>query len=288
MKIMVMHVWGAREGTSEEKYMRQWNKILRKNVDLVKADDGTEVFCKVPRGGLQGLNRSLHCCTYSTLNVFNDAEGLRGVMSAEEEGYDAIIEGCFFDPSLRAARQAVDIPVIAPGETAMHVAQMMGLKFGLISIGPDVNYILDENIARYGLKDRSVRTRPIPASYQQQWDAVFNAGELIEAAKEAGRQLIADGAEVVIPACIIMCNCLRIAPGAEKGYPNGLDYIDGVPVMDVVGTATKMAEAMVALRKAGSPWISRKGYYRLLKGDNKALEEAREVLPYSGPGFWVD
>lgn len=287
MKMMVAHVWAAKEGTPEEKYMRGWNKILKKNADLVK-DEGTEVFCKVPRGGLMGLKASLHSCTYSTLNVFNDAEVLRGIMTAEEEGYDVIMEGCFFDPSLRASRQAVDIPVIAPGEAAMHVSQMMGLKFGLISIGPDVQYILDESIARYGLKDHAVKTRPIPASYKQQWDAVFDAGELIEAAKEAGRQLIADGAEVIIPACIIMCNCLRVAPGCEDKYPYGLDYVEGVPVLDVVGLAVKMAETMVGLRKAGSPWISRRGYYRLLKGDQKAYKEAEEVLKYSGPGFWVD
>jgi Asp/Glu/hydantoin racemase len=287
MKVMVSHVWAAREGTEEEKYIRQWNRILRQNVDLVKAE-GTELVCKDPRGGLQGLDGSLHSCTYSTLNVFNDAEVLRGVMDADGEGYDAILEGCFFDPVLRATRQAADIPVIAPGEAAMHMAQMMGLKFGLISIGPDVQYILDESIARYGLKDRAVPTRPIPATYRQQWDAVHDSHKLIEAAIEAGRQLIADGAEVIIPACIIMCPCLRVAPGAEKDYPDGLNYVDGVPILDVVGVGIKMAEAMVALKKAGSPWISRKGYYRLLKGDEKAFREARDVLQYSGPGFWTD
>lgn len=287
MKILIPHVWAAREGTDEERYIRLWNELLRKNADLVKAD-GTELACKVPRGGLQGLGGSLHSCTFSTLNVFNDAEVMRGIMSAKEEGYDAILEGCFFDPALRATRQAVDIPVIAPGEAAMHVAQMMGLKFGLISIGPDVQYILDESIARYGLKDRSVPTRPIPATYKQQWDAVEDSRDLISAAEEAGRQLIADGAEVIIPACIIMCACLRVAPGASKDYPNGLNYVDGVPVLDVVGLGVKMAETMVALRKAGSPWISRKGYYRLLKGDKKAFAEAKEVLQYCGPGFWID
>jgi hypothetical protein len=43
--------------------------------------------------------------------------------------------------------------------------------------------------------------------------------------------------------------------------------------MDIVGVLSKVAEAMVTLKKAGSAWISRKGFYvrpskRALKSEN--------------------
>ena len=36
------------------------------------------------------------------------------VMRAEEQGFDAVIVGCCYDPGVRAARELVDIPVIGP------------------------------------------------------------------------------------------------------------------------------------------------------------------------------
>lgn len=287
MKILVQHVWSAREGTEEERYMRLWNKLLKKNVDLVK-DKSTEVVFKVPRGGLQGVDTGLSSCTYTDLNLFNDAETLSGSMAAEKEGYDAVFECCFFDPVLRPARQSLNIPVVGPAEAALKIATMMGSKFGIVSIGAEANFNLEANIAQYGMRERAVQTRPIPASHKEQWDAVEDSHKLIEAFIEVGRKMISDGAEVLIPGCLIMCPCLRIAPGAEKDYPEGLNYVDDVPVLDVVGVTIKMIEAMVALKRAGSPWISRKCYYALSRENKQALKEAKEVLEYKGPGFWLD
>ena len=289
MKILVQHVWSAREGTEEERYMRLWNKLLKKNIDLVK-DKSTEVVFKVSLGGLQGVNTGLSSCTYTDLNLFNDVETLRGSMAAEKEGYDAVFECCFFDPVLRPARQALNIPVVGPAEAAIKMATMMGSKFGLVSIGPEANFNLEGLIAEYGMKDKAVQTKHIPASHKQQWDAVIDSRPLIEAFIEVGRKMIADGAEVLIPACLIMCACLRVAPGAEKDYPDGLNYVDGVPVLDVVGATIKIIEAMVALKRVGSPWISRKCYYALSRENKQALEEAKEVIEnmHKGAGFWLD
>jgi allantoin racemase len=287
MKILVQHVWSARKGTEEERYMRLWDKSLKKNIDLVK-DKSTEVVFKIPFGGLRGANAGLESCTYTDLNLFNDVETLRGSMSAEKEGYDAVFECCFFDPVLRPARQALNIPVVGPAEAAIKMATMMGSKFGLVSIGPEANFNLEGLIAEYGMKDRAVQTRPIPASHRQQWQAVEDSRPLIEAFIEVGRKLIKDGAEVLIPGCLIMCACLRMAPGAEKDYPDGLNYVDGVPVLDVVGATIKTIESMVTLKRAGSPWISRKGYFALSRENDQALKEAVEVLEYKGEGFWLD
>ena len=60
--------------------------------------------------------------------------------------------------------------------------------------------------------------------------------------------------------------------------------MDGVPIADVYGNAIKCVETLVALRKAGSCWISRKGLYA--SPSRRAMESGQMVLDYKGPGFW--
>ena len=114
MRIAIQHVLPAEEGSEAAKLIQRWDSLVRQNVDLVKSE-GTEVVFRIPRRGLTGLDA--FCYTY--MNRLNDMETLYGVMQAEEESYDAVIELCLFDPILREARQAVDIPVVGPGEAAM-------------------------------------------------------------------------------------------------------------------------------------------------------------------------
>lgn len=84
---------------------------------------------------------------------------------------------------------------------------------------------------------------------------------MIESFRQVARELIADGAEVLIPGCMVMTSAMRIASGCEEEYSNGLTEVDGVPVVDVVGAASKLAEVLVSLKKGGSTGISRKGFY---------------------------
>jgi len=53
---------------------------------------------------------------------------LRLVGEAEAEGCDAVIVWCGSDPSLSAARQLVDIPVIGPGEAMRAISIVLGRK----------------------------------------------------------------------------------------------------------------------------------------------------------------
>src|SRR5262249_47656649 len=50
---------------------------------------------------------------------------------AEKEGYQAAVPLGFLDLGLDGGRAAVDIPVIAPFECALHLASLLGVRFGL-------------------------------------------------------------------------------------------------------------------------------------------------------------
>jgi allantoin racemase len=50
-------------------------------------------------------------------------------MDAEEENYDAVIISCGSDPGIKAIKEAVNIPIIGPGDSAMHLCSLIGNRF---------------------------------------------------------------------------------------------------------------------------------------------------------------
>lgn len=275
MRIAYQQVMGAREG---DEWVLNYNQLLRKNMELVKSPD-TEVEFRTLR---KGLNK-FEAMFYSYTNFLGFTEILEGIIQAEKDGFDAVMICCFFDSILKEARQAVNIPVIGAAESAMLMATMMGRKFGVITVSPEAAFDMEDNIIKYGLSARSTPIRPILASPKEQMLAIQNASQGLEAFTAVCRELINDGAEIILPGCMVMSPAMRIAPGCPD-LPNGIEEIDGVPIMDIVGTQVLMAETMVRLKKAGSAWISRKGLYA--QPSEKALDAALSIFPYDGPGVW--
>jgi allantoin racemase len=280
MRILLANVAVAKEGSEAGQFVE---KVLvpmwRRNLDLVKHKD-TELTFRFPRWGITGLDGFF----YSYLDVLNARSVFHAAVQAEKEGFDAVMITCFGDPMLWGIRQAIDIPVVSLGESSMLLATVMGYKFGVVTISPYNIYEQEHTIAKYGLTERLAGIRPNPETGDEQAEALIDARHAIESFKKVGRELIADGAEVLIPGCGLLSPALRLAPGAEKEYPNGLTQVDGVPIVDVMGDTIKMAETMVSLKRAGSCWISRKGLHA--QATAQALECGRMVLEDDGPGFW--
>jgi len=280
MRILLANVPAGEEDSEAGQFVKSvvvgsW----RRNLELVKQKD-TEITFRFPRRGLTGLDAFM----YSYIHHLSDSEIFLAVVQAEKDGFDAAMITCFHDPMLWDIRQAVDIPVVGIGESSMLLATVMGRKFGVVTISPYSIHDTEENIARYGLAERAVGVRSTSEDGDAQPAALVDARRGIEAFKKVARELIGDGAEVVIPGCGLMSPSLRLAPGAEKEYPNGVTEVDGVPVADVFGDAIKLAEVLVALKKGGSSWISRAGLYA--QATSRAKDFGKMVLEYDGPGFW--
>jgi allantoin racemase len=241
---------------------------------------GTELTFRFPRRGLANLEAQ----PYGYLHALADTEILYMIMQAEREGYDAALIACYHDPGLWAARQAVDIPVVGFGESSMLLALTMGRKFGLFCPSPLGVPDYEDRVAFYGLADRCAGVVPGYLAAAEQEGAMVDAHAAIDEFTTVARELIARGAEVIIPGCGLIAPSVRFALGCSSEYPDGIDQIDGVPIMDLYGAAVMMAETLVALKRAGSPWISRKGAFS--RPSAEALEGARSVVEYSGPGFW--
>jgi Asp/Glu/hydantoin racemase len=276
MKIAFQLVLGAPEG---HEWVLSYTKLLRKNMDLVKSPD-TQIEFRIPKRGLNDLEAFF----YSYPRVFGERDILESIIQAEKDGCDAVMVGCFFDPMVAIARQAVNIPLIPAAETSMLMAGKMGRKFGVVTLSEYAAFDMEDNIGRCGFSaDKAVVIRPVTSSPEAQMCASLDAREAVEEFKNVARELIKEGAEVLIPGCLGMAPALRMAPGCSD-LPYGLQEVDGVPIVDVVSSQMLMAEMMVRLKKAGSPWISRKGLYA--QPSEKALKNALENLPYDGPGSW--
>jgi allantoin racemase len=283
MRIGIMHVMPAVENTPEAEVVKAWDRLLKKSMNRVKNKD-TEIEFWISRQGLP--EEAAH---YRYMWAFSEVETLHGYIEmGKSKLFDAIMVMCFFDPKLREARQALNIPFIGPGETSMRIASMMGKKFGVVSAGEQARWEVEENISKYGLSALALPVVGMPGSSESQTEKFKNAYDTIKGFIEVSRTLINSGAEVIIPGCMIVDAIIHTAPGCEKEYPNGLNEIDGVPVINVNQLALKMAENFVALNKAGSSWISRKLFFRSSEGDKIAEDFASPLIKYSGPGFWSD
>jgi allantoin racemase len=241
---------------------------------------GTELTFRFPRRGLVNIEAQ----PYSYLHALADSEILYMIIQAERDGFDGVVIACYHDPSLFAARQAVDIPVVGFGESSMLLALTMGRKFGLFCPSPLGVPDFEDRVAQYGMADRCVGVVPGYLSGAEQEGGMADAHAVIEEFTAAARRLIARGAEVLIPGCGLIAPCLRFAPGCEADHPQGLTEVDGVPIVDLYGAALTSVETLIALRRAGSPWVSRKTTFA--RPPAEVLEGARSVLDYTGPGFW--
>ena len=251
----------------------------KRNFDLVKNPD-TEVDIFFLNKGLNTFEEF----GYLHQIFLNEREMYHAVLQAEKDGYDAVIPMCFTDPVVQQTRKAVDIPVIGQAETELMFAAMMGKKLGVITVSDEACLLVDEIIENYGYKDRAVKTRSIGISGELQAQAAFDASHDIEAFKEVSKELIADGAQVLVPGCSCISLGLRMAAGCEDQYPNGLREVDGVAVLDGMSVVIKMAENMASLKKCGSNFISRAGKYK--QAPKEADEQTLAKFPYHGSGIW--
>jgi allantoin racemase len=149
---------------------------------------------------------------------------------AEKEGYQAAVPLGFLDLGLDGGRAAVDIPIIAPFECALHLASLMGDRFGLICYHENQFGNLRMLLNRYGMSHKIVG---IKSSGFDLPDIAANKDAMIQNFVNSGRELIKEGAEVIIPTGITQC------PVQMK--PQWLRDQLGVPIVEGIGAPLRLA-----------------------------------------------
>jgi allantoin racemase len=183
----------------------------------------------------------------------------------EEDGYDAGVVGCCYDPGVRVARELVDIPVVGPLEAALNHASYFGHRFTVITDHRKARPALEDLVRLHGTTNcRAVRCID--------WfitDMIVDPTAVADdAAAACLTALREDESEVVILGCTIIAGCLEreiMATGRHAA----------LPILNPNLLALKAAETLADLHRKGKYAISRTGYYQ--RHEQHDAAEAAEV-----------
>ena len=155
---------------------------------------------------------------------------------AEKEGYDAVVPLGMLDLGVDGGRSAVDIPVIAPMEACLHVAALLGDRFGLIIYHEKLLAFNRAIVRRYGMEERIVG---FAVSGFDLPDLTAHREEVIANFMNEAKRLIGAGAEVIIPMGISQC--------PVHIDPKWLQEQLGVPVVEGFGAPIRIAGLLAGL-----------------------------------------
>ena len=183
------------------------------------------------------------------------AQVIRNALEAERAGYDAFVIGHFQEPGLLEIRGALDIPVIGLGEATMLASLSMGRRFGLVTIDPVFIEWHERQVRAHAFEQRVAGVRAIRMDLPGFMRA-FTDDESYAKARadfvEQVRPLVADGAEVIIPAGgLPMLLFARECPFV----------IDRALVLNGIAVVAKAAEMALELRRTTGAVVSRRATY---------------------------
>jgi len=156
------------------------------------------------------------------------------IEEAEKEPFDAIIIACFDDTGLYQARQRTRRPVIGIGEAGFHAATLVGSRFSVVTTLSVSVPVIQDNIATYGFGGRCARVRASEVPVLELERPGSDACRTISA--EIATALSDDGVDAIVLGCAGM---------ADLAHQLSVEH--GVPVIDGVAAAVKLAEMLHAL-----------------------------------------
>ncbi len=166
---------------------------------------------------------------------YDEAFAVPGLLMeiAEAANADAAIIACFDDTGLDAARAMATIPVLGICEAAVAMAALVAQRFSIVTTLERCIMPLKGLVHRYGMSERAtVRAANIPVLSLE--DPA--SGALTKLRAEIENALEIDAAEAIVLGCAGMADLARRLQD---------DY--GVPVIDGVSAAVKLAESLVTL-----------------------------------------
>lgn len=255
-----MRIWlQSASGIGQDPTFEPYETSLIKHAQKV-ARPGTTVDVHGVDHMARGLVRSRYLQSLNNLQIMDNA------IKAEKEGYDAFALTCMLDPGFFELREMVDIPVVFPLETSCHVACLLAPKFAIIGFNEYAQKQLAESVKSYGLGERLVPSGSFACTIVEVMGAFKDPEPVIRGVREVAKKAAEQEADILIP----NYGCLNMVL-----VDHGIMEIEGVPVLDVIGTVIKAAEFLVDLRNIGVHRVNRGFYNRLPKEE---LAAARKLF----------
>lgn len=156
------------------------------------------------------------------------------VRAGEAAGADAFVIACFGDPGLHAARELARGPVIGIAEAAFHAATLLATGFSIVTTLTRTCVIAGHLVQQYGFERRCRGIHGTDIAVLELEDPASRAFERILAC--AQQALAHDRSGAIVLGCAGMTDLCQ-----------ALQQQLGVPVIDGVGAAVKLAESLVRL-----------------------------------------
>lgn len=206
---------------------------------------------------------------YGSLYSLHSLQWLIQGLNAQREGFDAFAMATIPNPMIREVRAMLDIPVVGYGEVSFHVASMLGHRFGVLVFIDRMIPLLREQLGLYGLTSRCAGIEPVGFTFQDVLPAFEDPQPLIERFEKRARLLIANGVDVIVPGEMPL-NILLSS--------NGINKVDGVPIVDGLALTIKFAETFADLQKTIGMTHSHSGWHQ----DQPDERRVDQVLAFYG------
>ena len=158
---------------------------------------------------------------------------LAAIRAAEKRGASAHVIACFDDPGLAAAREVATGPVIGICQAAVQVAMTVATRFAVITTLPRSVPVIEDLVKHYGASARCRRVRAVDLPVLAlEADPESARTKLLSEARAAIRE---DGVDAIVLGCAGMAELC-----------DWLSRETGVPVIDGVVAAVKLAEALAS------------------------------------------
>lgn len=258
MKLAVIHV-------NAEPYSGLYTELIDANFRRVKAETTELRHLYVQR-----LRRATDTVfAYPTL--LNRLDVVEQALVARDEGVDAVLVACSGDPGVAEASTLLDVPVVGPMETTLHLAATYGRKLGIVTVQDRTWVEYCEALTdASGLGNRLAGVRSIGIPSTRAFTEGFTEPRAIaaEVAAQARRLVEEDGASVIVigsAGLSVMCSAAGLACVPDMD----------VPIFDCLSAGLKVAELRAQLQqKLGVPPRSRLGWgERLPDADTARLRK---------------
>ena len=190
------------------------------------AAEGTEIVALTPRFGAESVE--------GNFESYLAAVAVMDRVLSYQGPYDAVIQAGYGEHGREGLQELLDVPVVDITEAAAYVACLLGHKYSVVTTLDRTVPLIEDRLTLAGLNTRCASVRSSGLSVLQlEEDPDVAVKAIIAEAEQAVRE---DKAEVICLGC-----------GGMAGLDEAVRQATGVPVVDGVTAAVKLAESLVGL-----------------------------------------
>lgn len=235
-----MKIWYQSFSVGSAKPDAPYPRILRESVAELLDTDTEITFGPMRKTVASGHH-------LRSIQAYDLPELFRSLLTAEQDGFDAVIIGNALDPGYYEAKQLVRIPVLSIGHAALMYSLQLGTKVLLVVSGQKAIRLVRQNVQRYGLSQQvhDIIAGSSDLSVAQMLGAFEDASlrdQVIDSFISGVRESLTDEVEVVLP----MAGILQVLL-----HHSGVKEIEGRPIVSGFLVTPALAELAAKLHRLG-------------------------------------